>query len=338
MQKDWYQTHKTWRAILLMPLSWVFSFSAHKRKLVLQRHAYKSMLPIIVVGNIAVGGTGKTPVVQVLCQYLQKKGYYPAIITRGFGGKAKHYPFAINEQCSPKECGDEPYMLSKLLQGIPIVVSPKRVDSVKWIESRLPKVNVIISDDGLQHYAMARDIEIAVVDGQRMFGNGLCLPAGPLREPVRRLKKVDFVIINGGVNKRDCEGITAFGMDLKADALVNIATGEPHSIAAFIMKYGKACYAIAGIGNPDRFFESLRRLGFNELKAYPFADHYAYNHKDFDFVTHANMPVVMTHKDAVKCQSFAKGNWYYLAVLPAIDNGFFEDVSESLSLLEKAKR
>lgn len=337
MQKHWYQTHKTWRAILLVPLSWVFSFIAHKRKLVLQRHAYRSTLPIIVVGNITVGGTGKTPVVKVLCQYLQKKGYHPAIITRGFGGKAKHYPFVISEPYLAKECGDEPYMLSKLLKDIPIVVSPKRVDSVKWIERHVPEINVIISDDGLQHYAMARDIEIAVVDGQRMFGNGLCLPAGPLREPVRRLKKVDFVIINGGANKCDCDEITAFGMDLKADALVNIATGEPHSIAAFIMKYGKACYAIAGIGNPDRFFESLRRLGFNELKAYPFADHYAYNHKDFDFVTHANMPVVMTHKDAVKCQSFAKGNWYYLAVLPAIDDGFFEGVSKSLSLLEKSK-
>ncbi|WP_440615467.1 tetraacyldisaccharide 4'-kinase [Cysteiniphilum sp. 6C5] len=334
MQKDWYTAHKTWRAMILAPLSWLFSYIAKKRRNKLQKNAYQSKLPLIVVGNIAVGGTGKTPVVQAICQYLKAQGYHPAIITRGFGGKATHYPFMIDQTTPASICGDEPFMLHQLLQDIPIVISPKRVEAIQYIEQKLKTVDIIISDDGLQHYAMHRDIEIAVIDGQRQFGNGLCLPAGPLREPITRLKEVDMMIINGG-GRVSISNQAQYDMQLLPQNLVSVATGQQFAIDQLIKSVGSACCAVAGIGNPQRFFNSLKCLGFT-VEAYPFKDHHSFTLEDFKAVGDEK-PVIMTYKDAVKCQGFAKDNWYYLAILPEIEAEFFEELSEKLSLLERGK-
>lgn len=335
MQKDWYSTHKTWRAMILTPLSWLFSYIAKKRRVKLQKGAYKSKLPIIVVGNITVGGTGKTPVVQAICQYLQQQGYHPAIITRGFGGKATHYPFIIDQTTAASACGDEPFMLHQLLKSIPIVVSPKRVEAIQYIEQKLETVDMIISDDGLQHYAMHRDIEIAVIDGQRQFGNGLCLPAGPLREPITRLKEVDMMIINGGGSVKVSNNNAQYDMQLLPQSLVHLATAEQISSDQFITLTGSKCYGVAGIGNPKRFFNTLKSLGFT-VDEYAFKDHHNFTVEDFKAMD-SKKPVIMTYKDAVKCQGFAKKNWHSLAISPEIESGFFESLSAKLSLLEWGK-
>ncbi|WP_151193040.1 tetraacyldisaccharide 4'-kinase [Cysteiniphilum sp. JM-1] len=335
MQKDWYTAHKTWRAMILTPLSWLFSYIAKKRRVKLQKNAYHSKLPVIVVGNIAVGGTGKTPVVQVLCQYLKKQGYHPGIITRGYGGKATHYPFRIDQTTTASVCGDEPFMLHQLLPDIPIVISPKRVEAIQYIEQKLKTVDIIISDDGLQHYVMHRDVEIAVVDGQRQFGNGLCLPAGPLREPITRLKEVDMMIINGG-GRASVSNKAQYDMQLLPQSLVSLATGQQFAIDQLMKSVGSTCYAVAGIGNPKRFFNTLNNLGFM-VEEYPFKDHHSFILDDFKAMDE-NTPVIMTYKDAVKCQGFAKDNWYYLAISPQIENEFFEILDEKLSLLERGKK
>lgn len=334
MQKDWYTAHKTWRAMILTPLSWLFSYIAKKRRLKLQKDAYSSKSPLIVVGNIAVGGTGKTPVVQALCQYLKVQGYHPAVITRGFGGKATHYPFMVDQTTTANICGDEPFMLHQLLQDVPIVISPKRVEAIKYIEQKLKTIDIIISDDGLQHYAMHRDIEIAVIDGQRQFGNALCLPAGPLREPITRLKEVDMMIINGG-GRVSVSNKAQYDMQLLPQSLVSVATGQQFAIDQLLKSMGSTCYAVAGIGNPKRFFNTLTSLGFT-VEAYPFKDHHSFILEDFKIMGDEK-PVIMTYKDAVKCQGFAKDNWYYLEILPEIEAEFFEDLSGKLSLLERGK-
>ncbi|MDA0910009.1 MAG: tetraacyldisaccharide 4'-kinase [Proteobacteria bacterium] len=334
MQKDWYTAHKTWRAMILTPLSWLFSYIVKKRRVKLQKNAYHSKLSLIVVGNIAVGGTGKTPVVQAICQYLKKRGYHPAIITRGYGGKARHYPFMIDQTTTANICGDEPFMLHQLLQDIPIVISPKRVEAIQDIEEKLKTVDVIISDDGLQHYAMHRDIEIAVIDGQRQFGNGLCLPAGPLREPITRLKEVDMMVINGG-GRVKVGNQAQYDMQLMPQSLVSLATCQQFAIDQLLKFEGSTCYAVAGIGNPKRFFNTLNNLGFI-VEAHAFKDHHSFTLDDFKTMDDEK-PVIMTYKDAVKCQGFAKDNWYYLAILPEIEAEFFEALSQKLSLLERGK-
>lgn len=338
MQNDWYKAHKTWRAILLMPLSWLFLSIANKRKILLHKNAYKSTIPIIIVGNITIGGTGKTPVVQAICNYLQQKGYHPAVITRGFGGKTVHYPFVINENISPNICGDEPFMLNKLLQTVPVVVSPKRSEAVEYIENQLTIVDVVISDDGLQHYAMNRDIEIAVIDGERLFGNGLCLPAGPLREPIARLQTVDMIIVNGlGGGDIHIPNKTQYNMQLLPQWLVNLKTGQRVGINEFIISKGKACYGIAGIGNPKRFFRTIENLGFS-VDEHAFKDHHSFTIEDFKAINDKKKTIIMTYKDAVKCQSFSKSNWYYLAILPEIEADFFAVLSEKLSLCLERKK
>ncbi len=319
IERMWYTPKKTALAYLLYPMSKLFFLIAKRRRQQQSSSAYKSKLPVIIVGNITVGGTGKTPVVEAICNHLLKKGFSPAIISRGYGGSAKSYPFVISKSTKPCQCGDEPYMLSKLLPNIPIVISPKRVDSVRYIENQLQDVNVIISDDGLQHYALARDIEIAVVDGKRGFGNQLLLPAGPLREPIQRLKEVDFTIINGG---EDISFENSFNMRLVPSCFVNIASGQTLSISAFQKQYqNDELVAIAGIGNPKRFFDQLASLGFHQLKVRAFPDHYAYKAQDFNDLD-AKL-VVMTYKDAVKCESFATKHFWYLKVEPKIEDGFF---------------
>ncbi len=337
IQARWYQAKKTLLCQLLRPFSWLFQLVSILRKHKIQSLAYHSKLPVIVVGNITVGGTGKTPVVQAICSFLQQQGMNPAIVTRGYGGHAAQYPLLIDDTTQAKSCGDEPYMLKRLFPDVPIVVDPKRVEALKFIESNLAQVDVIISDDGLQHYYFARDIEIIVVDGKRTFGNGLCLPAGPLREPIKRLETADMIIFNGGLSHTlKLTHKKLYQMQLKPISLVNLLTAEKKSISQFKIEFGNSCHAVAGIGNPQRFFKTIQQLGLT-VDSHIFPDHYSYTKKDFLFLQNESSIVIMTYKDAVKCQLFAHKSWWYLEIFPMIEDEFFEQLQYKLSLLERGK-
>jgi tetraacyldisaccharide 4'-kinase len=254
--------------------------------------SYRAPVPVIVVGNIAVGGTGKTPLTIGLLKQLQSRGYSVGVVSRGYGSQAKQFPFFVTAETPANLSGDEPKLIARAT-GCPLVIDPDRPAAIRALLQQ-HSVDLIISDDGLQHYAMARDIEIAVIDGQRLFGNGFCLPAGPLREPISRLESVDFIVVNGGASD-SLAGKTAHTMTLKAGELMRLS--DSVSVAAGDWPYSRQVHAVAGIGNPTRFFQTLRGLGFDPIE-HAFADHHPYTADDLAFDD--DLPIVMTEKDAVK--------------------------------------
>lgn len=277
----------------------------------IRRHCYqhnifnktKFPVPIIVVGNITLGGTGKTPVVIWLANLLRLHGYKPGIVSRGYGANCKSFPAKLTSNADPNVYGDEPVLIANRTQ-CPVVIDPIRVNAVKYLLDQCD-CNVIISDDGLQHYALARDIEIAVIDGDRRLGNALCLPAGPLREPVKRLTTVDFILCNGHAANGEML------LNLVGDMAINLQTGAEQPLSAF---KGQHNIAFAGIGNPQRFFNHLQRNGL-EIEAQPFPDHYQYQQTDLQpFLNLPQVNILMTEKDAVKCQSYANKNCWYVPV------------------------
>lgn len=290
--------------VLLTPVSLCFRILVW-----LRRFAYRSGLlrshrlpvPVIVVGNITVGGTGKTPLVAWLAEYLSGKGYRPGIVARGYGGKASSWPQQVRGDSDPHIVGDEAVLLARLT-GCPMAVAPNRYAAAEALV-RYHDCDVVIADDGLQHYALQRDIEIVVIDGVRRFGTGFMLPAGPLREPVSRLREADLVVVNG------LGGNGEFPMKLKPGKLHNLLDpGVSRTLADF---RGGKVHAVAGIGNPERFFMQLRSaLGRVETHAFP--DHHRFQRNDLAFDDGA--PVLMTAKDAVKCRRFATGNEWYQPV------------------------
>jgi tetraacyldisaccharide 4'-kinase len=316
IEKSWYRQDVGLLNFLLKPISTVFSKIAANRKIKQIQSQYKSKMHIIVVGNISVGGTGKTPVVRKLAEKYLAEGKKPAIISRGYGAKAKSYPFIVTINTLPSQCGDEPAMLYDALNGqVPIIISPQRVDSVKFIEKKFPNIGVIISDDGLQHYKLARDYEYCVIDTSRMFGNQLCIPAGPLREPIERLESVDKIIVIGELQNQDREFLESYNQNIiqtkiKPIKFVNLFSQKTVDIDTF---YGESIIAMTGIGNPSKFFNSLNKLGINIYNTKVFKDHHKYIKADFDAIKDDNV-VIMTYKDAVKCKSFAKQNWWYLDI------------------------
>ncbi|MFD2179688.1 tetraacyldisaccharide 4'-kinase [Veronia pacifica] len=310
VEKIWFDNHPLGWLLspMLWPLSKVFSLVANKRRQDFLRgdsDCYHAPVPVVVVGNITVGGNGKTPVVVWLVEQLKAKGLKPGVVSRGYGGKAPHYPYVLEQSSTAEEAGDEPVLIARRT-GVPVAVSPVRGDAVKAL---LPKgVDVIVTDDGLQHYRLDRDIELAVVDGNRRFGNEQIMPMGPLREPVSRLSEVDFVICNGGV-----AGDNEIAMTLKPSLAVNLATAETKSVAELSQQV-----AMAGIGHPERFFNTLRKLGSQLDSVHGFTDHKAFDMSALCTLTIGNQQLIMTEKDAVKCQSYARENniahWWYLPV------------------------
>jgi tetraacyldisaccharide 4'-kinase len=264
-------------------------------------------VPVVVVGNITVGGTGKTPLTIWIARMLKAQGLRPGIISRGYGGMTPRRPLLVDINTSPRLAGDEPVMMAKQT-ACPVAIFPKRVDAGEALLSRF-QIDVLIADDGLQHHELERDVEIAVVDGSRGFGNGHLLPAGPLREPVERLDRVDFIVSNGG------DGTDGIPMQLKSGLLTNLRQHcMKRSMDAF---KGQRVHAIAGIGNPGRFFNTLKASGL-DIVTHPFPDHHPYSAKDLAFA--GDDPIIMTEKDAVKCKAFARENDWYLpveAVLPS---------------------
>lgn len=309
IERLWSGQSGWWR--LLLPLSWIYGGITGLIKLSWRlglRKPWHAPVPVIVVGNITAGGNGKTPIVIWLTEILRQQGFHPAVISRGYGGHAKHYPIVLDSETSPKMAGDEPVLIYQRT-GVPVAVSPKRSEAVDALLDQYPTIDVIVADDGMQHYALARDIEIAVVDGVRRFGNGWWLPAGPLRERPNRLKYVDAVITNGGTAQGD-----EIPMQLQFGRAVNLLTGEKCSLSEF-----EAVIAIAGIGHPPRFFNTLRQAGLEPEATISFADHQTYQLQQLLSLTTNHQQLLMTEKDAVKCRAFAQSNWWYLPVDAAIE-------------------
>ena len=276
-------------------------------------------VPVLVIGNITVGGTGKTPLVLWLANFLTRQGYRPGIVTRGYGGRGRVRPHAVRPDADPAEVGDEPLLLARRGNS-PVVVDPKRPRAAAFL-IRQYNCDVILSDDGLQHYALQRDLEIAVIDGVRRFGNGRCLPAGPLRETENRLRTVDVCIAQGTVRAGE------WGMHLVATGFHRL--DQPDAVVALSQFSGRRVHAVAGIAHPGRFFEQLRQLGL-EVIEHPFPDHHAFQAKDLQFGD--DLGVIMTEKDAVKCERLAgaRGGWY-MAVEAQPDGRLGELVLQRLS-------
>lgn len=284
---DQYWYSKNLFAWLLLPLSWLFCAVAMLRRGLYSGRVLPSAAigaPVIIVGNISVGGTGKTPLLIGLCEHLTASGYRPGVISRGYGANISGEHF-VSADDDAQNCGDEPVLIAQRT-GRPVVVGRNRVAAAEKLLAE-SDCNVILSDDGLQHYRLRRDIEIAVVDAEREFGNGFCLPAGPLREPVSRLDSVDMVVYNGSVRGD-------YHFMLEPGKAVNLKTAEQRPLASFA---AGGVHAVAGIGHPDRFFRQMSKLGL-KVETHAFPDHHDYSAGDVSFEGKA--PVLMTEKDAVK--------------------------------------
>lgn len=327
---SWYQKGVGWTR-MLWPLSALFRRLAQRRKArYLRKERWQSPVPVIVVGNISVGGTGKTPVVGALVKAFQQRGYRPGIVSRGFGADNQGDPVAVTADSSPALVGDEPVMLVRQLR-VPLVVNRDRVRAAQYLLERFD-CDLIIADDGLQHYNLERDVEVLVVDGERMLGNGLCLPAGPLREPPERVKSVDVVLVNGEPQKTwsaSAGSPEPFSFFLQPDQLLPV---NPQ--LAGLAPEGTEVHAVAGIGHPERFFNTLSGLGYQVLPhAYP--DHHAFTPADIQFDD--SLPVLMTAKDAVKCQPFADQRHWYLPVTTHLPEGIIDRIDSLVRARRKTE-
>ncbi|UTW45946.1 tetraacyldisaccharide 4'-kinase [bacterium SCSIO 12696] len=308
LEQGWYQDN--WLTRLLRPVSKLFAVVSKRRRFAQQRQATDNPLsiPVIVVGNISVGGTGKTPLLIFLVQALQAAGYRPGVISRGYGGKAPTYPLMVSADTPPQEGGDEPVLIASQCQ-CPVVVDPNRRQGAEYLITH-SDCNIILSDDGLQHYRLPRQLEIAVIDGNRGFGNGKLFPAGPLREPLSRLSEVDFVISNGQLAPQIAEQIgvvpTVMSVEPVGELRPLLPGPKRQPVRARDWPFTRReVHAVAGIGNPQRFVDTLTKLGFvPTLTAYP--DHHKYCPEDLELTP--GRPIILTAKDAVKCRSFASSD------------------------------
>lgn len=309
---DYYWYARSPWLVLLTPLSLLYRLVISLRRSVYRTGIFprtRVPLPVIVVGNITVGGTGKTPLVAWLAAYLRGKGYRPGIISRGYGGGASNWPQQVRPDSDPAAVGDEAVLLATTTR-CPMAVAPDRVAAASALIEHTD-CDVILSDDGLQHYALQRDIEIAVIDGVRRFGTGFLIPAGPLREPASRLQSVDLVVVNG--------------LGGEGEHTMSMKQGDAHNL----LDPDRACplsdfryqtvHAVAAIGNPERFFRSLRQAGL-QLQTHTFPDHHPFQPADIHFGD--GRPVLMTEKDAVKCRHFAVDSDWYVPVEARMSDDF----------------
>lgn len=333
-------------SIALSPLSLLFCTVVF-----LRRFSYRiglipsrtSRLPVIVVGNIYIGGNGKTPFVIWLAGQLKKAGYKPGIVSRGYGASCKKtdpdWPRQVNLQQNRQLFGDEPLLIYQSTQ-CPVIIDPLRSRAVKKLEQDTD-CDVIISDDGLQHYAMSRTIEINITDARRLYGNGLCLPAGPLREGQSRLKSVDYLVYNISQQSLAADRTESkrqyndnqFTMDYEFNTILPLSADDINTSAALNQTMtlsdlkGKIVHAVAGIGEPDNFFRLLEKQGLILIQ-HPFADHYQYQQEELMF--NDSYPIIMTEKDAVKCHSFQLNECWYLPIQAKIDDTLIRSVLRKL--------
>lgn len=325
---SWYCPSGGWTRHL-KPLSRLFSFLAERRKQrLLQSSRWSPPVPVIVVGNISVGGTGKTPLVAALVREFQRRGYRPGIISRGFGAQTGEASISVTPDSDPAIVGDEPVMLARQL-NVPLIVDVDRVKAAQFLCDQTD-CNLIIADDGLQHYNLQRHVEVLVLDGDRLLGNRLCLPAGPLREPPERMNQVDMILVNtnnASISAKAEEVESALGrkglyyFSLEPSAPVSV-TGISKRIPDIARVHG-----VAGIGNPERFFNTLRSLGYDVI-GHPFPDHHSFVPEDICF--NDDLPVIMTAKDAVKCGDFADDRHWYLPVTTCVSDSCIEQLMEMI--------
>jgi tetraacyldisaccharide 4'-kinase len=282
-------------------------------------------VPVIIVGNITVGGTGKTPLVIWLAEKLRQIGFKPGIVTRGYAGRGDHWPCEVTPDTPAAEVGDEAVLLRRRTD-CPVYAGPDRPATAQRLLSD-HQCDMILCDDGLQHYALSRDLEIAVIDGERRFGNGLCLPAGPLRERPKRLTVTDLVIVNGVPKAGE------YGMRLRTSKAVALdQRGESKALSDF---KGDRVHAIAGIGHPNRFFDMLQAQGLM-VEGHPFPDHHAYSADDL--AQFSNQTVLMTEKDAVKCELYAQPGHWYVPAMAEVDKGFEEALMQLIERLNDGQK
>ena len=324
LQRQW--LHLTPWHVVLLPLGVLFGLIAALRRMLYRAGLLRVVrlpVPVIVVGNISVGGTGKTPLVLWLADFLRQQGYRPGIVSRGYGGGTQGTA-EVDGRSDPALVGDEPLLLARK-SGCPVWVGRDRVAAGNALLRAHPECDVLVSDDGLQHYRLGRDLEIVVVDGDRKFGNGLLLPAGPLREGVVRLRSVDAVVVNGGGLMAVKPLRNEFEMSLEGSEFYNLRQPGLHAGAADFG--GKKLHAVAGIGNPQRFFAHLRRLGL-AFEEHAFPDHCAYLPRDLDYADAEAL--LMTEKDAVKCAGFADERYWVLAVEAILPPAFGQTMLQKL--------
>lgn len=310
LQRHWYAN--TFLSLALLPLSWLFCAVAAARRWAYRSGllaSYRAPVPVIVVGNLSVGGSGKTPLVAWIVELLRREGWRPGIVSRGYGGSASSWPQQVRPDSDPRTVGDEPVLLAQAC-ACPVAVGPDRAAAVRALLEHTD-CDVVVADDGLQHYALERDIEVVVVDGTRRFGNGRCLPAGPLRERPSRLQEVDFVVSNG------TPGRLEYPMRLEVTHALNLKHGDRiRDLGEFV---GTPVHAVAGIGHPQRFFSQLRAAGLQVIE-HAFADHHDFGPEDLEFPEAG--PILMTEKDAVKCRRFASSRHWVVPARAEVDGRF----------------
>ncbi|WP_273825748.1 MULTISPECIES: tetraacyldisaccharide 4'-kinase [Pseudomonas] len=302
--RAWYEGHPA--LTLLRPLEWLYRRVVDGRRARFVAGAgdiYQPAVPLIVVGNITVGGTGKTPMILWLVEHCRRRGLRVGVVSRGYGARPPSLPWRVRAEQSAAVAGDEPLLIVRR-NDVPLMIDPDRSRAVQALLAE-EQLDLILSDDGLQHYRLARDLELVLIDAARGLGNRRCLPAGPLREPLERLQSVDALMYNGA----DADRGDGFAFRLQPTALVNLLSGERQPLDHFPV--GQALHAVAGIGNPQRFFNTLETLHWQPVP-HAFADHAEYSAQALSFTP--SLPLVMTEKDAVKCRAFAAADWWYLAV------------------------
>jgi tetraacyldisaccharide 4'-kinase len=321
----WYGA-KRW-VYWLLPLEWLFCLLAAVRRFWLIRYAQQDVgVPVIVVGNISVGGTGKTPLIIALVNRLQARGFKVGVISRGYGSAAPHYPYVVSAASSAAEAGDEPLSIWRAT-GCAVCIDADRVAAGRLLKKA--GCDILLSDDGLQHYRLGRALEIAVIDAARGFGNGHCLPVGPLREPQSRLSRVDFVVVNQtSLGADTVYSREYFNMRLQPKHWFRVS--DLTTLPLDHIARGCRVHAVAGIGNPDRFFATLNKLGLTP-ECHIYRDHHIFTRENFQF--RQPLPVVMTSKDAVKCQSFAEPEWLALEVDAVLEKRFWPEFEHALDAL-----
>ena len=321
LQRQWFEQRRLSPALwLLLPLSGLFALLAKLKQLLTRPE--RLPVPVIVVGNITVGGAGKTPLTLWLAQGLRQRGLRPGIVSRGYGGE-NAAPRAVAVDADPSIVGDEPILLARR-SGVPVWVARDRAAAGRALLAAHPEVNVILCDDGLQHYRLARDVELAVFDG-RGPGNGWRLPLGPLREPLRRLVAVDAIVCNGFPDSRLPVQVPSFDMTLQPGNFYRL--DDPRQTCPAAALKGKKLHALAGIGDPARFFRTLESLGLL-FEAHPFPDHHAYSAADLTFAQDGIL--LMTEKDAVKCAALTAGETWVLPVEAELAPALIDLILEKL--------
>ena len=330
--KQWYETRQPpWYLRMLEPV-YLAAFNHERKKGESGMPPCRSGLPLIVVGNITTGGSGKTPLVIRLCQIARELNLKPGIASTGYGRQSKE-TLVVHAGSDTRECGDEPVLLAKRT-GVPVVVAARRCDAISKLNDM--GLDLLFSDDGLQQSDLARDIEFCVVDGARGLGNGHLLPAGPLREPVGRLSQVDYVVTNGAWAGRP-EGLSVNIMQLVADSVCSLDGSTVMSAEQFRQNLdGRVVHAFAGIGHPQRFFRTLESLQIS-ANSHAFPDHHRFSDKDFD-LTGPGSVIIMTEKDAVKCRSLGLKDAWYVPVDTRLDDDFEATFKRHLLSLTKESK